>query len=430
MGLVLLFRKYFRQYLLHNLWRSFSRNAQRDSLWDIKGDIKGFRQSVVALGILVVTSVIAGVVLGQSHERLSDLPGLLLLVPAAIALPGKIFGALGSRLGTAIHTGTFRMSLGLSGVVGQSVCASAVLTLLMSVVLAVFASGVASITGVSNAISVSDYIVISVLGGALAAVLVMLVTLGMATASVRWGLDPDNVTAPLVTAAGDVLALPALILASYMVRRGAFTPVLAALLAAITVVAVVVAFRSQASLLRSVLRESTPVLVLAGLLSLMAGVTVENRFEVFSERPVLLVLIPGFLATAGALGGILANRLSSKLHLGLISTSVMPCRRARGDVWAVAGMALPVFAFLAFVSQGASSVVDLAGPGLNRLLGVVLLGGIIAVLVVVIVAYYGTIVAVRFGVDPDSVGIPTVTAVLDLVGALALVFAIQAVGAT
>jgi len=36
---------------------------------------------------------------------------------------------------------------------------------------------------------------------------------------------------------------------------------------------------------------------------------------------------------------------------------------------------------------------------------------------------------VRFGVDPDTVGIPTVTAVLDLVGALTLVFAIEAVGA-
>ena len=57
------------------------------------------------------------------------------------------------------------------------------------------------------------------------------------------------------------------------------------------------------------------------------------------------------------------------------------------------------------------------------------MGGILAVVVVVAVAYYGTIAAVRFGIDPDSVGIPTVTAVLDLVGALTLVFAIQAVGA-
>ncbi|MCY3632467.1 MAG: magnesium transporter [bacterium] len=392
-------------------------------------DPRGVRQSLGALCILAVTSVIAGVVLGRSHERLAELPGLLLLVPAAIALPGKIFGALGSRLGTAIHTGTFRLSLRSSSVVGQNVWASLVLTLLMTLVLALLASAMASGIGVEGAISVADYVVVSVVGGTLASVFVLLVTLGMATASVRWGLDPDNVTAPMVTAAGDVLALPALILASYLVRRDTVTPVVAGLLAAITVVSLAAAFRSKAPQIKTVMRESVPVLVLAGFLSLMAGVTVENRFEVFSDRPVLLVLVPGYLAIAGALGGILANRLSSKLHLGLIGPSVLPQRGARTDVGVTIGLALPVFAIVALVSQGAGSLVDLAGPGVGLLVGVALVGGVLAVMVAVAVAYYGTIAAVRFGVDPDSVGIPTVTAVLDLVGALTLVFAIAVLGA-
>lgn len=392
-------------------------------------DPRGVRQSLGALCILAVTSVIAGVVLGRSHERLAELPGLLLLVPAAIALPGKIFGALGSRLGTAIHTGTFRLSLRSSSVVGQNVWASLVLTLLLTLVLALLASAVASGIGVEGAISVADYVVVSVVGGTLASVFVLLVTLGMATASVRWGLDPDNVTAPMVTAAGDVLALPALILASYLVRRDTVTPVIAGLLAAVTVVALAAALRSRAPQIRIVLRESIPILVLAGFLSLMAGVTVENRLEVFSDRPVLLVLVPGYLAIAGALGGILANRLSSKLHLGLIDPSVLPQRGARTDVGVTIGLALPVFAIVALVSQGAGSLVNLAGPGIGLLVGVALVGGILAVMVAVAVAYYGTIAAVRFGVDPDSVGIPTVTAVLDLVGALTLVFAIAVLGA-
>ena len=406
------------------------RSSSRLQLVRLLGpDPRGVRQSLGALCILAVTSVVAGLVLGRSHERLAELPGLLLLVPAAIALPGKIFGALGSRLGTAIHTGTFRLSLRSSSVVGQNVWASLVLTLLMTLVLALLASAMASNLGVENAIGVADYVVISVVGGMLASIFVLLATLGMATGSVRWGLDPDNVTAPMVTAAGDVLALPALILASYLVRIDTVTPVVAGLLAAITVVSSAAALRSKAPELRTVLRESIPVLVLAGFLSLMAGVTVENRFEVFSERPVLLILIPGFLATAGALGGILTNRLSSKLHLGLIGPSVVPHRGARTDVGVTIGLALPVFVIVALVSQGAGSLADLAGPGVGLLVGVALIGGILAVVVVVAVAYYGTIAAVRFGIDPDSVGIPTVTAVLDLVGALTLVFAIEAVGA-
>ena len=38
------------------------------------------------------------------------LPGLIVLVPAAIGMRGNVFGALGSRLGTQIHAGTFRLS--------------------------------------------------------------------------------------------------------------------------------------------------------------------------------------------------------------------------------------------------------------------------------------------------------------------------------
>ena len=148
--------------MLSLIRRSSSRLHLVRLLW--LPDPRGVRQSLGALCILAVTSVIAGVVLGRSHERLAELPGLLLLVPAAIALPGKIFGALGSRLGTAIHTGTFRLSLRSSSVVGQNVWASLVLTLLLTLVLALLASAVASGIGVEGAISVADYVVVSVVG--------------------------------------------------------------------------------------------------------------------------------------------------------------------------------------------------------------------------------------------------------------------------
>ena len=47
---------------------------------------------------------------------------------------------------------------------------------------------------------------------------------------------------------------------------------------------------------------------------------------------------------------------------------------------------------------------------------------------VVVIAYYGAIAALRFGLDPDNYGIPLVTASVDMVGALALILAIVAIG--
>ena len=49
-------------------------------------------------------------------------------------------------------------------------------------------------------------------------------------------------------------------------------------------------------------------------------------------------------------------------------------------------------------------------------------------MLVVVIAYYGTLAAVRFGVDPDTYGIPMVTSSLDLVGAFTLILAVVLVG--
>ena len=73
-------------------------------------------QSLVALAISIAATLMAGLTLAASEDRLAQLPGLLLLVPAAIAQRGNVFGAMGSRLGTSIHTGTFRVSTRLDTV--------------------------------------------------------------------------------------------------------------------------------------------------------------------------------------------------------------------------------------------------------------------------------------------------------------------------
>src|SRR4051812_24836294 len=67
-------------------------------------------QSLVALALNSTTSFVAGMILAAITGTLDQLPGLLVLVPAAIGLRGNVFSALGSRLSTAIHVGTFRFS--------------------------------------------------------------------------------------------------------------------------------------------------------------------------------------------------------------------------------------------------------------------------------------------------------------------------------
>lgn len=391
-------------------------------------DERAYRDSFVALVVSAITSLVAGVTLATTTGTLEQLPGLLLLVPAALAVKGNVFGALGSRLGTSIHTGTFRLSPRLDSVVGQNIAAAVLLSLAISVVIAVLAKGVAVAFAISPTMSLADFIVVSTLGGLLASVVMLVVTLLIAGGSRRFGWDLDNVVSPLVTAASDVMSLPALILAAQFAGVAIFTPVTAALVSALAVVGVVWSLVAKHQTLRAIVRESIPVLALAGLLDLIAGITIEKRFDDLLAYPVLLVLLPGFLGTAGGLGGVLSSRLSTKVHLGLLRLGPLPRGPAGADIAMIFGLSIPVFAITGFVAELGGVLTNRASPGLVEVMAVALLGGLLVTVFVVLVAYYATIVAVRFGLDPDTHGIPIVTSSLDFVGAFALILSIVALG--
>ncbi len=393
-------------------------------------DLAGVRNSLLALTLSVMAATLAGLTLVVSEDELLRLPGLFAMIPGAIALRGNIFGGLGSRLSTSIHTGTFSTTPRVQTVVGQNVVAALVLSLALSVVLGVLAKTVVVVFGVQNTVPIQDYIVVSVVGGLLASVVVLAVTLTLAAAAVRWGWDLDDVNAPLVTAAGDVFTIPALLMATWLVDRGTVTAGLALLVTAAAVAATIQAFRSGLPLLGRILRESLPALSIAALLSLIGGLIIEKRAETFFAFTVLLVLLPGFLGAAGSLGGILSSRLSSKLHLGTVEPRPVPTREARADMGAVFAMAMPVFTLVAVVAYLVGQVVDLTSPTFLRTVGAVIIGGLLATVFVGIVAYYGTMSAVRLGLDPDTYGIPIVASSLDLVGAFALVLGIVTMGIT
>jgi mgtE-like transporter len=232
----------------------------------------------------------------------------------------------------------------------------------------------------------------------------------------------------VVTAAGDVVTLPSLFAATYLVGVPLVTPVLAAAVSLLGAIVLVRVLRSPLALLRRIVRESLPVLILAGAVDVVAGLTIEKRLASFATFPALLVLIPPFLEDAGALGGILSSRLASKLHLGVISPTSVPQRAARRDFLLIAVFAVPVFTLVAVSADVAAIAFGLRSPGPARMIAVALLGGALATSFAIAVAYYGAIGAYRFGLDPDNHGIPLVTSSMDLVGAMSLILAIVLVG--
>ena len=305
-----------------------SRTRRRSTPWlvtAVGGDaITQYRDAFVALFVAVIASLVAGITLATTTDTLEELPGLLLLVPAALAVKGNIFGALGSRLGTSIHTGVFQLSPRLDTVVGQNTAAALILSLVVSVELALLAKGVAIVFNVSPPMSTIDFITVSAVGGASPP--------WSCSGSPRHGerlgplwVDLDNVVAPLVTATGDVITLPAWCGQQLTGRGGIRDPSLWSCRSYPSSVSGGRCVPTTPSPRRDA--KSLPILTVAGILDLIAGITIEKRLEDFIEFPVLLILLPGFLGTAGALGGVLSSRLATKVHLGLVQPGALPCQR-------------------------------------------------------------------------------------------------------
>ena len=392
-----------------------------------RAERRTIRQAMVALLLATAGNLIAGIALGRITGTLERLPGLLVLLPAAIATRGSVFGALGSRLGTSIHTGLFEVSRRREGLLYQNVYAATVLTVTVSVVLGVLAK-LFSIGAGLRSVSVADLVAMSAVAGVLSSAAVGVLTIALAAAAARRAWDLDTVASPVVTAVGDTVTIPALFVATVVATRAWATPAIAATAAVAAVVLTVRGYMVDLDTARRTIRESLPVLIGGGMLALLAGVAIQARMEQFLAFPALLVLIPPLLADAGALGSVLSARLASKLHLGSLKPRAVPEALALLDTSIVLGTAVVMFALVGGAAHLVGVAVGLPSPGAARMVGVSLLAGMLATTVAVAVAYYAAVLTYRAGLDPDNHGVPVITSTMDLVGVVCLVLALVAFG--
>src|ERR1700694_1040308 len=122
----------------------------------LRADSAGVRAGFLALLISSGGDLVTGVTFATISNTLNLLPGLVVLVPAAIGMRGDVFGGLGSRLRDLIHTGPFRLSGRVDTEVGQNMSAAILSSLSTAALLAVLAKLLSEMLVGGKAISVAD----------------------------------------------------------------------------------------------------------------------------------------------------------------------------------------------------------------------------------------------------------------------------------
>jgi mgtE-like transporter len=383
-------------------------------------------QGLVALVLSTLASFVAGLTLSAIEGRLRALPGLVILIPASVGMRGVISGATGARLGTAVATGLFEVSWRRGSPLRQNATVGAILTLASSVVIAALATVAAAAFG-RETIGFLSLVTISVIGGTIGSVFVLFVTIGVAIISFRRSYDLDAVATPVVTAIGDMVTLPAIFLASFLVGSGGQHTALAVGCLAIAGVAVIAGIRSEPGV-RRILLEMLGVIVLVPILDVLAGVVLDAQSERFAVFGGLLMVIPPFMSQAGALGGILSSRLSSKLQLGVISPRGRPETPALVDMSLVIGFGAVIFAFIGAFGYELAGLIGFARPGAAEMVGSTIIAGLLVLPVALALGYYLAVGTSRFGLDPDNHSVPLITGVMDLTAVAAFVFALSISG--
>ena len=393
-----------------------------------RAEQRTLRQGLVALALSTLAGFVAGLTLAHITGTLQELPGLIVLIPAAVGMKGTIFGAIGARLGTANVAGLLEPTLRPGSVLQRNVYVAVVTTFSSALWLAVL-SVLASAAFGEPSISLWRLATVSIVGGAIGSALILMITLTLSVLSYRRGWDLDSVSTPMVTALGDMTTLPSLFLATYLLRSDLIAVPAAVISIAVAVYAAIRSYTVADRVIRRIVVEMTAVILLTPILDILAGTLLRARQGQLVAVPVLLALIPPFVSQAGALGGIFTSRTASKLQIGVITARGLPEIPALVDASIVSGLSIAVFAMVGVVAYALGVATDLVGmPSLGSLVAGTVMAGLIVTPITLLAGYYLAIGTFRFGLDPDDQSVPIITSVMDLAGVAVVLFVMTSLG--
>ncbi|ADC48058.1 divalent cation transporter mgtE family [Methanobrevibacter ruminantium M1] len=381
------------------------------------------KESLIALSICAVGDLCAGIILGNMEFFLKTYPGLMVIIPGAIGMRGNIFGSFGSRLSTHLHIGTLSPEFKRSEILSENITASLILTMVLSILLAVIAKGVCIAFGFKS-ISIYDFVLISFIAGLISTIIMLPITMFISLKSFEGGWDPDNITTPFIAAVGDFFTLPAIILSVIIVGFISIIPIVKMIVFVavifVTIAALIAGYTAKSDV-RHIVRQSTPVLFICSLLGTFAGGILNDSLTTLLKNQTLLTLVPLFSGESGGLVSILGARLSSGLHSGLIDPVLRPKKHTVENFVAILTLSVVMYPVIGFLAESSTIAFGNIGVGILESMSISFLAGMILILLMLLVVFYISTISYRRGLDPDNIVIPLSTSLTDSISTLILI---------
>ncbi|MBP2031306.1 mgtE-like transporter [Methanohalophilus levihalophilus] len=175
------------------------------SYYTIQGIV---RSSAPILAFTSIIGIAAGQIMNTRLDSLLSLPILLLLIPALIKIGGDTGSMLAARLASAFHMGLGTTQIHKNPVVRNSLIAAFIVGTSASVAVSVLVW----IAGHFLTMSLPFLVIfqLCIIAEIFELIVVYAATLGIAIASHRFGLDPDDTIIPMIATLGDLVGVLAI----------------------------------------------------------------------------------------------------------------------------------------------------------------------------------------------------------------------------
>ncbi|WP_297486608.1 magnesium transporter [Thermococcus sp.] len=361
-----------------------------------------------ALLLCLALDFVGGGVLGRNFKMIAtSYPLLLVILPGLSDLRGNVFGAMASRMTTALHLGRIR------GVLDREVTTNISMAIGSSKIplIVLWMAGVLKL-GLSH----SAWVVLLII---IASALVIGFLLGYSTAFItifpyRWGADPDMIAAPLITSVADVVTIPTLVylVFFYEDHPGLFYAFTALMMALFVLVIIYSSYTREHV---KAFKEVAGALTVLGLIEIVSGSTLESYSGAISKVIILSVMYPSILDSVGNFASIAAATTSTRLNLS--GKEALVRKEFYFDVGALLLLA-PIIGFLTnYIAVHVTSLIGYTGT----LIWPFIIGYPFLVVINIVIGVFIAYLSHRFNIDPDNVAIPTVTTISDVMGTVFVV---------
>ena len=165
------------------------------------------KQSLPLIIFCGLGAIVAGTTLGLMTDLLKEIPGLIVVIPAIIAMRGNISTAFGSRLGSAYHLGVIDADNLWNDELKQNIIGSLLLSFFVAIIIGILAYITSILPPINVYPNPVKLISIVIIAGVLSGVILTIMTIVIIYMVFKRGYDPDNITGPALATFGDIVTM-------------------------------------------------------------------------------------------------------------------------------------------------------------------------------------------------------------------------------